>query len=128
MQPVKRLYAGFMHVVGEFGPLQKLSENARVSDAYGWQRWGASLLAIHDIKRMIALELPWWNVATTREVAEHLASHRNARGFEYGAGASSIWLAKRAGTVISVEHHPDWHGMITPMIGRFANATLWQRD
>lgn len=128
MQSVKRFYAGFMHVIAEFGPLQKLTEDARGSDAYGWRRWGASLLAIHDISRMIALELPWWNVSATREVEEYLSLRRGARVFEYGAGASTAWLARRAGTVISVEHHPDWHRLISPMIEGLANASLWRRD
>lgn len=128
MQLVKRYYAGFMHVAAEFGPLRKLIEKARACDPYGWRRWAASLLAIHDVKRMIALELPWWNVAATREVEEYLASHRGARVFEFGAGASTAWLAKRAGTVISVEHHADWHKMISPLVEGFANVTLWRRD
>lgn len=128
MQLVKRYYAGVMHAIAELGPLQKLTEDARVSDAYGWRRWGASLLAIHDIKRMIALGLPWWNVAATRAVEEHLTVRRNARVFEYGAGASTAWLARRAGTVISVEHHLEWHRLISPMVNGFANTRLWQRN
>lgn len=128
MQLVKRFYAGCMHAIAEFGPLQRLTEDARASEPYGWRRWGASLLAIHDVERMIALGLPWWNVSATREVEKHLSSRRSPRVFEYGAGASTAWLARRAGTVVSVEHHPDWHERISPMVRGFANASLWQRD
>jgi hypothetical protein len=128
MQLAKRYYAEFMHVIADLGPLQKLTENARDSNAYGWRRWAASLLAIHDIKRMIALELPWWNVSATREVEEYLSSRRGARVFEFGAGASTAWLARRAGTVISVEHHPEWHRLISPIAAGFANVSLWHRD
>ena len=31
------------------------------------------------------------------------------RGFEWGSGRSTIWLAERIGSLVSVEHSPDWH-------------------
>ncbi len=46
-----------MHTIANLGPMEKLAEDARHSDKYGWLRWSASLLAIHDIERMIALGL-----------------------------------------------------------------------
>ena len=49
MQLVKRSYAGVMHTIANLGPIEKLAEDARHSDKYGWLRWSASLLAIHDI-------------------------------------------------------------------------------
>src|SRR3546814_4341842 len=90
MQLVKRSYAGVMHKIADLGPMAKLAGEAQQSDEYGWLRWSASLFAIHDIERMIALGLPWWNVAATREVAEFLRARPKARVFEYGAGASTI--------------------------------------
>src|SRR3546814_1018846 len=87
--------------------MAKLAGEAQQSDEYGWLRWSASLFAIHDIERMIALGLPWWNVAATREVAEFLRARPKARVFEYGAGASTIWLARHAAGVVSVEHHAE---------------------
>lgn len=128
MQLVKRTYSGMMHAIAGLGALEKLSDDARTSDAYRWQRWTASLLAIHDIDRMVALDLPWWNVAATREAEDYLRARPGARVFEYGAGASTIWLARRAGSVMSVEHHADWHRRLEPMVARFANIELWQRD
>lgn len=125
MQLLKRSYAGAMHVIAGLGPLEKLIEGARVGDAYSWRHWAVSLLAIHDIKRMVALGLPWWNVSATRVVEEHLASRPGARVFEYGAGASTAWLSRRADTVISVEHHPEWHNRL--MIEGFPNANIWLR-
>ncbi|HWJ69927.1 MAG TPA: class I SAM-dependent methyltransferase [Sphingobium sp.] len=128
MQLVKRSYAGVMHVIGELGPLRKLAEAAQVSDVYGWRRWAASLLAIHDVKRMIALGLPWWNVRATREIEEYLARNPGARVFEYGAGASTAWLARRAGTVISVEHNEEWQKRLVPLLASLGNAVVWKRD
>jgi hypothetical protein len=128
MQLIKRSYSGVMHILAGLGPLEKMSDDARTSDAYGWQRWAASLLAIHDIERMIALGLPWWNVAATREAEAYLRAHPGARAFEYGAGASTVWLARRAGEVISVEHHADWHRRLEPVVAPIANSQVWQRD
>lgn len=128
MQVVKRSYSGFMHAIGNLSPLEKLTDSARASDAYGWRRWAASLLAIHDIGRMIDLDLPWWNVRATREVETYLRAHPNSRVFEYGAGASTAWLAHRAGSVVSVEHHADWHRLLMTKIGGIGNIRLLHRE
>lgn len=128
MQLVKRSYAGVMHMIANLGPMEKLAEDARHSDEYGWRRWSASLLAIHDIERMIALGLPWWNVAATREVAEFLRGRPKARVFEYGAGASTIWLARHAAHVTSVEHHAEWHQRLTKEVAHFPHIQLLHRE
>ncbi|MFN4358643.1 class I SAM-dependent methyltransferase [Sphingopyxis alaskensis] len=127
MQLVKRSYAGVMHAIADLGPMAKLTTLARQSDEYGWLRWAASLFAIHNIDRMIALGLPWWNVAATREVAEYLRARPNARVFEYGAGASTIWLAQRAASVVSVEHHAGWHRRLSGEVSRHSNVRLDHR-
>ena len=124
MQLVKRSYAGVMHKIADLGPMERLAEEAQQSDEYGWLRWAASLLAIHDIERMIALGLPWWNVAATRDVAQFLRTRPNARVFEYGAGASTIWLARHAAHVTSVEHHAEWHHRLSREVARFQNIAL----
>lgn len=128
MQLVKRSYAGFMHVIAGLSPLEKLTVEARESDPYGWRRWAASLLAIHDIERMIDLGLPWWNVAATREADAYLRAHPGARVFEYGAGASTVWLARRAASVVSVEHHAEWHRLLTSKVAAFGNIRLLHRE
>lgn len=128
MQLVKRSYAGVMHKIADLGAMEKLAREARHSDEYGWLRWSASLLAIHDIERMIALGLPWWNVAATREVAQFLRARPNARVFEYGAGASTIWLARHAASVTSVEHHAEWHQRLTKEVAPFAHIRLYHRE
>jgi len=128
MQLVKRSYAGVMHAIADLGPMEKLTQEAQQRDEYGWLRWAASLLAIHDIERMIALSLPWWNVAATREVAEFLRDRPKARVFEYGAGASTIWLARHAASVASVEHHAGWHQRLTREVTRFPNIQLAHRE
>jgi len=70
--------------------------------------WARSLFAIYDLDEMVALDLPWWTIKSISKVESFLASRHNPSVFEWGAGASTLWLAKRAGTVISVEHDDSW--------------------
>lgn len=128
MQLVKRSYAGLMQTIAGLGPLEKMTAEARDSDPYGWRRWAASLFAIHNIERMIELDLPWWNVAATREAEDYLRAHPDARVFEYGAGASTIWLAHRSASLVSVEHHAEWYWLLAAKVAPFANIRLLHRD
>src|SRR3546814_19696424 len=127
MQLVKRSYAGVMHKIADLGPMAKLAGEAQQSDEYGWLRWSASLFAIHDIERMIALGLPWWNVAATREVAEFLRARPKARVFESGAGAIPIWLPRHAAGLVSVEHHADCHQRLTKQLVRYPGIQFLHR-
>lgn len=128
MRLLKRAYVGAVHSFAGLAPVADWGGQVTAGDPYAWQRWAASLLAIHNVDRMIALDVPWWNVAATRAVAEHLAACPGARVFEYGAGASTAWLARRAGDVISIEHDLDWHTRIAPLVGVFPNVALHRRE
>ena len=65
-----------------------------------------TLFAIHDVDDLVHLDIPWWTYGATRVVERHLAARGGAaRVFEYGSGASSVWLGNRSGEVHSVEHH-----------------------
>lgn len=123
----KRLYSSSARALAGVPLLERFLAEAEAADPYGWQRWLASLLAIHQPQRMIRLDCPWWHVAATREVARFLAARPGARVFEFGSGASTAWLARRAGEVISVEHHADWHRLLAPLVAGFANVALWHR-
>lgn len=128
MVSVKRSYVGFMHAAARLAPMAKLAADARESDAYGWRRWAASLLAIYDTRAMVRLGLPWWNVAATREVERFLKARLAARVFEYGAGASTAWLAKRAAEVITVEHDQAFIDDFREMLQPFENARMLERS
>ncbi|QXQ05459.1 class I SAM-dependent methyltransferase [Sphingosinicellaceae bacterium] len=71
-------------------------------------RWARSLFAIYDIDDMVRLDLPWWNFAAINRVDSFLRSRPGARVFEYGSGASTVWLGRRAADVFSVEHDAGW--------------------
>ena len=64
-----------------------------------------TLFAIYDVNDMIRLDTPWWTYGAIDAVEEHLRRCDGAaRVFEYGSGASTIWLGQRSGEVHSVEH------------------------
>lgn len=116
MQAVKQGYVDLAHAGGRTNAVQSLFGAARSASPYGLTRWAASLFAIYHTENMVALDLPWWNVAATRDVEAFLASRPRARIFETGAGASTVWLARRAAKVISVEHDAAWHKRFLGMI------------
>lgn len=128
LKAAKRLYSWVVQSFAALAPAEAFSARAREENAYGWRRWAASLLAIHQPVRMIALDCPWWNVRATARIEKFLAARPGARVFEYGAGASTAWLALRASEVISVEHHSGWHTALGKLIADHANVTLWHRD
>jgi len=86
--------------------------------------WARSLFAIYDIDDMVAIDLPWWCLKAVAHVDAFLADRPGARVFEYGSGASSVWLARRAATLVSVEHDPVWHQVVAAKLADYANARL----
>ncbi|MGH3756562.1 class I SAM-dependent methyltransferase [Actinophytocola sp.] len=67
-----------------------------------------TLFSIFDAAELARMDLAWWSYPAMRRVEEFLADRPGARVFEYGAGASTAWLARRAGQVDSVEHDGEW--------------------
>lgn len=71
--------------------------------------WLRSLFSIYDSNDMVALDTPWWTFAAIERVEHFLIGRKGAaQVFEFGAGASTVWLAKRAASVVSVEHDTDF--------------------
>lgn len=82
-----------------------------------------TLFAIHDVADMVHLDLAWWSYAAIDEVSTLLAE-RPAQVFEYGAGASTAWLAVRASYVTSVEHEAGFVEVLTPMLAHLTNVEV----
>lgn len=94
------------------GLLAALDDRRRVRPA-GVAAQMRSLFAIHDAADLVALDVPWWTYGAAARVEEHLtALGGRARVFEYGSGASSVWLARRAAQVTSVEHHAGFAALV----------------
>ena len=59
-------------------------------------------------------ELPWI-AYTAIDYLEHFLN-KNSRVLEFGSGMSTIWYAKHAGEVFSVEDYRPWYEKVTNMI------------
>jgi hypothetical protein len=104
------------------GALAHLDQQAKQNQRAHFFR---SLLAIHDLKDMIALDTPWWTYSAIAEVEQFLKNcDHKAQVFEYGSGASTIWLAKRCAKVVSVEHDKAWFFHLKNQIADFHNIEL----
>jgi protein-L-isoaspartate O-methyltransferase len=75
-----------------------------------------TLFSIFDAGDMVRMDMAWWSYPAMRRVDEFLADRPGARIFEYGAGASTLWLAKRAAQVDSVEHDSRWAESVREML------------
>jgi hypothetical protein len=80
-----------------------------------------SMFAIYDPIELAAMDLVWWSYPAIRRVDEFLQQRANARVFEFGAGASTAWLGRRADEVHSAEHDTDFaehmHGLLAGLKG-----------
>lgn len=106
-------------VLARLGVVGLLDRAARRSRTALWMR---SWLAVYDLDDMLRLDVPWWTFAAADAVEEHLRRHPGARVFEWGSGASTVWLAARAASVTSVEHDAAWAGRMRRVLP--ANAEL----
>jgi precorrin-6B methylase 2 len=106
---VKRVYVALLRAVrsllGATGLLGLLDRAAARSRPALWVR---SWLSIYDFDDMLRLDVPWWTFAAADEVTAFLRERPGARVLEWGSGASTVWLAQRAGSVVSIEHDPHW--------------------
>lgn len=106
---MKRAYVTLMRSLRSLASwLGVLGFLARESQRSKLALWLRSMFAIHDLDDLVPLDVPWWTFESARLVDEHLARTPNARVLEWGSGASTVWLARRAASVSSIEHHPAW--------------------
>lgn len=59
-------------------------------------------------------EVPWISYDARRRIASRLNSE--SRVLEFGSGMSTLWLARHAGLVCSVESHQPWHEKVTALL------------
>lgn len=93
-----------------------------------WARHARTMFAIHDVDDLVALGLPWWVYRAAERVDEFLTDTAGKAGqgrvFEYGSGASTVWLAGRAAEVHSVEHHPEFSEFMAKKLADLPHVTL----
>lgn len=84
-----------------------------------------SLFALYHLDDMIALDIPWWTYPAIRYIEDYIQNLKvKPRVFEYGSGASTLWLAKRAQSVISVEHNKAWYDQLQMPLKTAPNVAL----
>jgi hypothetical protein len=55
--------------------------------------------------------IPWYTYSAVHLLDQRLG--RDLRVFEYGAGNSTLWYAKRVAHVVAVEHEPAWAELVS---------------
>jgi SAM-dependent methyltransferase len=120
---MKHTYVALAHglrallaVTGLLGLLDRWATGSRTG------LWARSLFAIHDLEDLVAHDVPWWTFEASDQVETFLRGRPGARVFEWGSGASTVWLSRRAGSVTSIEHDPAWAERVRPVLGE--NATV----
>lgn len=84
--------------------------------------WAHSLTKVHDSAALVEMDVPWWTYGAINTVERWLlARQRPIRVFEYGSGASTVWLARRVDEVHSVEHHKEYAAFIDPVLAEYPN-------
>ena len=120
----KRGYVSVMRALkGAMGPTGLLEGEPDVSDER-YRHWLQSLFAIYDIDELIRLDVPWWTYDAIVQVEQFLGQRTGARVYEYGSGASTVWLARRAGEVLSVDHDKSWIEFSAPRLAELGNASV----
>ena len=81
--------------------------------------WLGSQFAIHDAAKLAELDVPWWTLSAIAKIERWIAARNgDVRAFEYGSGASTLWLARRCTRVVSVEHDAGFAKFAAPMLAR----------
>lgn len=111
-----RVLRRLLRVIGLMGPFDAWARRSRTG------RWARSLLAIYDVRELVALDTPWWTFEAAELVAAHLDERPGARVFEWGSGASTAWLSRRADEVVAVEHDAEWADQVRPLVGDVAEV------
>lgn len=125
LSAAKSLYASGAHAAGtaltRFGllPDEPPHRDRRL------QHWLYSLTRVHDSLAMAELDVPWWTYRAVDAVDSWLAGHgEGTRVFEFGSGASSLWLSRRTSSVTTVEHHRGFAEMMRPAFDMAGNIDL----
>lgn len=121
---VKGLYASGARGVGRaLTKVKILGEEPPPRDRR-WKHWAFSLTRAHDSLAIAELDVPWWTYDAIDRVETWIADHDGpVRVFEWGSGASTLWLARRVDAITTVEHHKGFAEHIAPALAEHPNIT-----
>jgi len=121
---IKKVYATGAQGAGRLLERVGILDDQPPSRQERLKHWAFSLTRAHDSLGIAELDVPWWTYNAIDEVEGWLADRSGVRVFEWGSGASTMWLAKRAASVNSVEHHAGFGRMMQEQLTDVANTTL----
>lgn len=107
---IARAVRGALTALGLLGLIDRLARRHRTV------LWLRSWLAIYDLGDLARLDVPWWTFRAADEVGEFLAGREHTRVLEWGSGASTLWLSRRASEVTAIEHDPSWGAGVAAMV------------
>lgn len=120
----KRRYVALVRSARDVGRRAGLLGQPSPLGANRLYHWSRSLFAIYDLNELIDLDVPWWTYDAIDQVGAFLKRRERPVVFEYGSGASTVWLAKRTLCVTSVDHDSAWTDRLRPMLASFRNVSL----
>jgi hypothetical protein len=121
----KRTYVGFARRSGRALEATRLMSTEAPSREQRVRHWLHSLPRIYDSAALTRIDVPWWTYRAVDVVDTWLATRPSpARVFEFGTGASTVWLAQRSGELHSVEHDAGFATSFAPWLDPFDNVTL----
>lgn len=119
----KSVYAAAARTVGRGAQCVHLLPRTAPARDRRLQHWLFSLSKVHDSLAIAKLGVPWWTYRSIDVVEAWMAGRKEPiRVFEYGSGASTVWLADRAAEVVSVEHHAGFSQVMAPVLAERANV------
>lgn len=122
---VKRGYASIAQAAGRIARRSGLLANDPPPLERRVRHWLYSLGSVHDSLAIARLDVPWWSYAAIDAVDSWLAARQEpVRIYEYGSGASTFWLARRAAEVHSVEHHREFGEMMATELAPLDNVAF----
>ena len=71
---------------------------------------------LEKLYRSLNNRKPWLSPAVNQFLIKKIQPDWTA--FEYGSGRSTLWLAHRIKSLISVEHNPEWHERVTKELNK----------
>ena len=81
-----------------------------------------TLFSIYDIEDLVYLDLPWWTFKSKKYVDSFLKNlDGNAIVFEYGPGASTIYLSKRCKKIFYVEYDESFFTNLSKLTKNYKN-------
>jgi hypothetical protein len=105
-----------LRAIGVLALLDRWAARSRIG------MWVRSLFSIYDLADLLQYDVPWWTFESADLVSDFLDDRTDARVFEWGSGASTVWLGRRSATVTSVEHDRAWADTMADVLP--GNASL----